>query len=110
MEDCFILQSVDDIYSSVDIHKSIFICDTKLIDYLHKMLLQKDYPICTTQNLMNFNTMDCRVLLLDDNYISTFEKSLSSLVNLKDVNTVLYLNTDVRLNIPELNNVKEFFL
>lgn len=105
-----ILQSVDEVYTSVDIHKSIFICDTKLIDYLHKMLLQKDYPICTTQNLMNFNTMDCRVLLLDDNYISTFEKTLSSLVNLNDVNTVLYLNTDVRLNIPELNNVKEFFL
>lgn len=102
-----IIQKVEEIFTSIDIHKSIFVCDNAIIKQVHTLLLQNDYPVCTMLDIQKFNTTNYRILLLDDSLLDEIWET-NVLSKVKDITAILYLNTTKRVFMD--NHVREFFL
>lgn len=99
-----LMTKIDDIYTSHNIYKAIFITNTINIDILYNELDAKDYPVCKEKDVHKFNSYDYRILLLDfDTY-----HNVKSLINFSNITTVIYIG--VFEQIDDIPNIDQIFL
>lgn len=103
MDDNLMLK-IDNIYTSYNIYKAIFITRKDNIDFLYDELNKKDYPVCKANDVYQFNSYNYRILLLDfDTYYDIKDN-----IDNTNITTVIYIG--VFDQIDDILNIDQIFL
>lgn len=102
--DASLINKIDDIYTSYNIYKAIFITNIENIDSLFYQLNKKDYPICKKEKVHQFNANQYRILLLD---LQSYDQ-IKIIIDNTNVTTII--NIGVFDQIDNIPNVNQIFL
>ena len=102
--DASLINKIDDIYTSYNIYKAIFITNIEKINSLFHQLNEKDYPICTKEKVQQFNANQYRILLLD---LPSYNE-IKTIIDNTNVTTII--NIGVFDQIDNIPNVNQIFL
>jgi GGDEF domain-containing protein len=98
-----ITKQIDEIYTSLNIYKALFVCLSQDIDGFSKYLKQKDYPVCGVEELDKFNNNEYRIMIID---YDTF-KHYNDALDFSTIDTVI--NISVFEKVTANNNIKNYF-
>tara|TARA_Y100000994_G_C15578299_1_gene395437 strand:+ start:324 stop:635 length:312 start_codon:yes stop_codon:yes gene_type:complete len=99
-----LMTKIDDIYTSYNIYKSIFITKIEYLEHIFKELNNKDYPVCKQENIYEYNQNNYRILLIDlDSY-----HNIKQDINIENITTVIYIG--VFDQIDDIQNINQIFL
>ena len=99
-----LMTKIDNIYTSYNIYKSIFITKIEYLDYVFNELNKKDYPVCKQENIYEYNQNNYRILLID---LDSYHK-IKHVINIENITTVIYIG--VFDQIDDIQNINQIFL
>jgi hypothetical protein len=103
------LFSVEQIFETYNIQKSIFVCLNDNISWYYNKMINKDFPISQIHDVKKFNFNMNRILLIDEYDAANFEL-ITNICNIssKDVSLIIYIDNVKK--IKELDFIPKIIL
>jgi|TARA_B110000259_G_C13871383_1_gene344989 hypothetical protein len=102
----FIVEHIKNIYENININKAIFIVNSRIINDIHKYLINDDYPVCNLNEFSNFINNKSRIILIKNTDIDKIKLNKDLFTSLKLINLVIFIETPL---IPDKDFYKDYF-
>lgn len=98
-----ITKQIDEIYTSLNIYKALFVCLKQDINDFSEYLKQRDYPVCGVDELNQFNNNEYRIMIIDHDAFTQYTEQL----DFSTIDTVI--NISVFEKVTDNINIKNYF-